>query len=160
MSQINLQVNFNPKYIAILSIVALLGIFAFKIPETKAQSSAITGKFGCVTNTNATPYLVSKAGQNAYINNLAYLDFDSRTGDVTESVLSNFNTSGTSQRNDISTNITFTVTSGPITGSSKITFSGGGIIAVIPVNSGNTLLWVSFQTGGDHMANTGVCQKI
>jgi hypothetical protein len=160
MSQVSLNINFNPKVVAALLVVALIIGLAYKIPESKAQSTGITGKFGCVTNTNATPYLVSKVGQDAWMNNLAYLDFDTNSGSVTESVVSNFNSAGTSQRNIITSNITFTVATGPITGSSKVTFSGGGVIALMPVNSGNTLLWVAFQTGGDHMTNTGVCQKI
>jgi hypothetical protein len=161
MSNINLNISFNPK--VLIAILAVIGVatYAYKIPETKAQSSsAISGKFGCVSNTNATPYLESKTGQDAWMNNLAYLDFDARSGSVTESVLSNFNSMGTSQRNVITNNVSFTVTSGPITGSSKVTFLGGGEIALMPVNSGNTLLWISFQTGRDHMTNTGVCQRI
>lgn len=160
MSQLNLQINFNSKVIAAVLIAVCAIALVNKIPETKAQSSAITGKFGCVSNTNAAPYLIAKAGQDAWINNLAHLDFDTRVASVTESVVSNFNQSGTSQRNDVSNNVPFTLSTGPITGSTTLTFSAGGVVAFIPVNSGNTLLWVAIKTGRDHMTNTGVCQKI
>ena len=63
MSQINLQINFNPRVIVSLVIVALIGTLAYKIPETKAQSSAITGKFGCVDNPNSLPYVTAFTGR-------------------------------------------------------------------------------------------------
>ena len=160
MSQINLQINFNPKVVAALLITGLILGLAYKIPETKAQSSTLTGKFGCISNTNTAPYLVAKAGQEAWVNGLSYVDFDAKTISDISAVTTNFNVTQTSQRNDITSNMSFIVTTGPITGSYTITLANGSLYTMMPVNSGNTLLSVTSKTGQDHMVDTGVCQRI
>jgi hypothetical protein len=161
MSNINLNINFNPKVVAAVLIVIGIATLAYKTPETKAQASpALTGKFGCIGNTNTVPYLVAKAGQEAWVSSISYFDFDARLGSNIAAVTTNFNASGTSQRNDISTNISFTVSAGPITGSYTINFPWGSSYTMMPVNSGNTLLSVSSKLGSDHMVDMSVCQRI
>ncbi len=158
MSQINFQINFNPKVVAFLALAALLGILAYKIPETKAQSSAFTGKFACITNVNALPFLTAKNNQTAFISSLAIIDFDTKDVSSTITSVARFNTNTASQQ---STEVsgTFTVTSGPITGAYTITFSVGGVYVFAPVNSGNTFLFKT-KEAGDALPETGVCQKI
>jgi hypothetical protein len=160
MSQINLQINFNPK--VVIAILAVIGIttLAYKIPETKAQTSpALTGKYGCLGNSNAAPYMISKQGGDVYMNFIGIIDMDTRTANVTNSVTSNFNAANTTQSNDVVSN-TFTMAQGPFPGSYTVTFSSGGIETMVPVNSGNTILSKSVKTGPGTMTDTTVCQKI
>ncbi len=162
MPQLNLQINFNTKVIA-AALIALGSIVLIqKIPETKAQSSNIaglTGKYGCLINTNATPYLKAYETGNVYMNNIGIIDFDSRTVNATASVASNFNSLNTSLSNDIFST-TFTLTAGPFTGSYTATFASGGIDTFVPVNSGNTILGKSSKTGTGTITETYVCQKL
>ena len=160
MSQINLQINFNPK--VVIAILAVIGIttLAYKIPETKEQTSpALTGKYGCLGNSNAAPYMISKQGGDVYMNFIGIIDMDTRTANVTNSVTSNFNAANTTQSNDVVSN-TFTMAQGPFPGSYTVTFSSGGIETMVPVNSGNTILSKSVKTGPGTMTDTTVCQKI
>jgi hypothetical protein len=159
MSQINLQINFNPK--VVVAAFLALGAIALvqKIPETKAQaSSALTGKFACITNANALPFLTAKNNQTAFISSLAIIDFDTNASSSTITYVTRFNTNAASQQSD-EVSGTFTVASGPITGTYTITFSVGGVYVFAPVNSGNTALFKTKELG-DAMPETGVCQKI
>ena len=157
----NLNINVNPKLVIAMMVLIGVAALAYKIPETKAQSSTvITGVFGCIENSNATPYLEAKKTQDAWMNRLAHMNFDTNTISVMYSINTNFNSNGTAQRNETGST-TFTVTTGPITGSYTVTYPAtGGTITVMPVNSGNTLLYIDSKTGPDHMSNTGVCQRI
>jgi hypothetical protein len=164
MSQLNLQINFNPKVIA-AALIALGSIVLIqKIPETKAQSSNIaglTGKYGCLANSNATPYLKTKENFNGsvYMNNIGIIDFDSSRANATASIAVNFNSLNTNLSNDV-VSTTFTLTAGPFTGSYTATFAAGGIDTLVPVNSGNTILGKSSKTGTSAMTETYVCQKL
>jgi hypothetical protein len=117
MAQFNLQVNFNPKVVA--AALVALGAIALvqKIPETKAQtSSALTGKFGCILNTNPVPYLTQKTGTYAFINQMSVVDFDARTLNGTISDVIGFNTMSAENQNDEGS-ATFTISAGPFSGS-------------------------------------------
>jgi hypothetical protein len=159
MSQINLQINFNPKVVAAILVAIGMVTLLYKIPETKAQASpAITGKFGCIMNTNPVPYLTQKTNTYAFINQLSVVDFDSRTINSSISNVLAFNTAGTTNQND-EVSGAFTSTSGPISGAFTLTPALGGSYIVVPVNSGNTLL-IKSREEGNQIPETGVCQKI
>jgi hypothetical protein len=161
MSNINLNINFNPK--VVIAILAVIGIttFAYKIPETKAQTSpALTGKYGCLGNSNAAPYMISKQGQEVWMNFIGIIDMDTRTANGTSSATSNFNAENTIQNNYVTTSATFTIVQGPFPGSYTVTYSSGAIDTFVPVNSGNTILSKSVKTGPGTMTDTTVCQKI
>ena len=159
MSQVSLNINLNPRVVAALLVVALLIGVAYKIPESRAQSSSISGKFGCITNTNSTGFLQAGNIGDAFTNTLGIFDFDLKTGVGISSVTSNFNTNNASLRN-FNESSSFTLVSGPFAGSYTLTFSAGGIYTVIPVNSGNTLLVNFARTGPGILPETGVCQRI
>lgn len=153
-------INFNLKVAVSLLIGVVIGaLAAHKIPETKAQSSGLSGKYGCISNSNSAPYLQKYTGFNFYMNSAGFFDFDTKKITASQSVASNFNTGGISLSNDDFT-IDFTITSGPISGAYTMTISGGSSLIVIPVNSGNTLLLKSITTGPGAIADTGMCQKI
>jgi|LakMenEpi03Aug12_release.lakeMendotaPanAssembly.Ray.scaffolds.fasta_scaffold410747_2 hypothetical protein len=159
MAQLNLQINFNPKVV----VAALLAIGAIalvpKIPETKAQaSSAITGKYGCIMNTNPLPYLTQKTNTYAFINQISMMDFDARTINSSISNALAFNTAGTTNQND-EVSGAFTIASGPFSGAFTISPALGGSYIVVPVNSANTLL-IKSREEGNQIPETGVCQKI
>ena len=158
MSQINLQINFNPRVIVSLVVVALIGTLAYKIPETKAQSSAITGKFGCILNTNPLPYMTAKTNTTAFINQMSIIDFDTRTINATISNVLRFNSMTASNNNDEAT-ASFSINSGPFSGAYTLSPSGGGMYVLVPVNAGNTLL-IKTKEDGAVIPETGVCQKI
>jgi hypothetical protein len=161
MSNVNLNINFNPK--VVIAILAVIGIttLAYKIPETKAQTSpALTGKYGCLGNSNAAPYMLSKQGGDVWMNFIGIIDMDARTANATSSVVDNFNAAGTSQSNDVMSGATFTIAQGPFPGSFTATFSSGGIDTWVPVNSGNTILSKSVKTGTGTITETSICQKI
>lgn len=161
MSNVNLNINFNPKVVIAILVVIGVATFAYKIPETKAQASPVlTGKYGCLGNSNAAPYMISKQGGDVYMNFIGILDMDTRTANATNSVTSNFNAANTTQSNDVLSDITFTMAQGPFPGSYTVTFSSGGIETMVPVNSGNTILSKSVKTGPGTMTDTTVCQKI
>lgn len=158
MSQINLQINFNPKVVVSFLIVALIGALAYKIPETKAQSSALSGRYGCILNTNPLPYLTQRTNTYAFINQISVVDFD--TGNINGTIANvlNFNTTRAVNGNDDVTG-TFTISAGPYSGALTLNSNGGGIYIVVPVNSGNTLL-IKSKEEGTEIPETGVCQKI
>ncbi len=153
-------INFNPKVAVSLLIGVVIGaLAAHKIPESKAQASALSGKFGCVTNTNATGFLQTNNIGDAWTNTLGIFDFDLKTAIGVSSVTNSFNQANPTLSNyDESGNIT--VVSGPFSGSYTVTTSGGAIYTVVLVNSGNTLLVTRANTGGGKLPETGACQKI
>jgi hypothetical protein len=163
MSQINLQINFNPKVVAAILVAIGMATLLDKIPETKAQASpAITGKFGCILNTNPVPYLTQRTNTYAFINQMSVVDFDARTINGTISNVIGFNTMSAVNQNDEGS-ATFTISSGPFSGSYIITsvVPGGGIgtYITVPVNSGNTIL-IKSREEGNALPETGVCQRI
>ena len=161
MSNVNLNINFNPKVVIAILVVIGVATFAYKIPETKAQvSPALTGKYGCLGNSNAAPYMISNQGNNVYMNFIGIIDMDTRTASGTASVTSNFNAANTTQSNDVVSDMTFTMAQGPFPGSYTVTYSSGAIDTVVLVNSGNTILSKSVTTGPGTMTETSVCQKI
>jgi hypothetical protein len=159
MSQINLQINFNPK-VMVAAFIALGGIaLVQKIPETKAQaSSALTGKYGCIMNTNPLPYLTQRTDTYAFINQISVVDFDTRTINSSISNALAFNTLRTTNQNDEVTGA-FTSSSGPFSGAFTIAPALGGSYIAVPVNSGNTIL-IKSREEGNQIPETGVCQKI
>jgi hypothetical protein len=159
MSQINLQINFNPKLMVAMLVVIGIATLVYKTPETKAQAStAITGKFGCIMNTNPVPYLTQRTNTYAFINQIGVVDFDARTINASISNVLAFNTAGTTNQNDEVSGV-FTITSGPLSGAFTITSANGGSYIVVPVNSANTLLIKSREEGSE-LPETGVCQRI
>jgi hypothetical protein len=164
MSNINLNISFNPK--VVIAVLAIIGIaaYAYKIPETKAQaSSTLTGKYGCVDNPNSLPYVTAFTGrpEATYLNNLYFLDFDNKTQSGIEQVITNFNGSNPRPfRSFESGTISINVSSGQIPGMINVTNSGGYNITFIAVNSGNTLLGIDTQVGNEGQPANSVCQKV
>lgn len=162
MSQINLQINFSPKVIAVMMVLIGIAAFAYKIPETKAQASpAITGKFGCIMNTNPVPYLTQRTNTYAFINQMSVVDFDARTINASISNVIGFNTMSAVNQND-EVEGRFTISSGAFSGSFIITSvgsEGSGTYIMVPVNSGNTIL-IKSREEGNVIPETGVCQRI
>lgn len=151
--------NFNPKVVIALLIGVLIGaLVVHKIPETKAQSSALTGKFACITNANGLPYLTASNNKTTFINSLGIVDFDAKTINSTITNVAAFNTNAASQQTD-EVSSTFTVTSGPIPNTYTLIFPVGGEYVFAPVNSGNTILIKTKETGAA-IPETGVCQKL
>jgi hypothetical protein len=159
MAQFNLQVNFNPK-VVVAALVAIGAIaLVQKIPETKAQtSSALTGKYGCIMNTNPVPYLTQRTNTDAFINQISVMDFDARTINASISNVVNFNTTRVVNQND-EVSSAFTISSGPLSGAFTIAPALGGSYIAIAVNSGNTIL-IKSREEGNQIPETGVCQKI
>jgi hypothetical protein len=162
MSQINLQINFNPKLMVAMLVVIGIATLVYKTPETKAQAStAITGKFGCIMNTNPVPYLTQRTNTYAFINQMSVVDFDARTINASISNVLAFNTTRVVNQND-EVSAVFTTTPGPFAGSFIITSvnqEGNGTYIIVPVNSGNTILIKSREEGSE-LPETGVCQRI
>jgi hypothetical protein len=153
-------INFNPKVAASLIIgVAIGALAAHKIPESKAQSSALSGKFGCVINSNATGFLQATGIGNAFTNTLGIFDFDLRTAVGISSVVDNFN-QGAAALSNFNESSSIAVNAGPFAGSYTVTTSGGAIYSLVPVNSSNTMLVSKANTGPGTLPETGVCQKI
>jgi hypothetical protein len=162
MSQINLQINFNPKLIAAMLVAIGIATLAYKIPETKAQASpALTGKFGCMLNTNPLAYLAERTGTYAFINQIGVVDFDTLTSNFSITNVLNFNTVRATNQNDEVT-ASYSIVPGPFAGAFTITARSEGNTAdyiLIPVNSGNTLL-IKSRIEGKEIPDTGVCQRI
>lgn len=160
MSQINLQINLSPKLVAVMVVLIGIATFAYKIPETKAQASpTLTGKFGCVINSNATGFLQASGIGDAFTNTLGIFDFDLRTAVGISSVVDNFNR-GTAALSNFNESSPISITTGPFAGSYTLTTSGGVIYSLVPVNSSNTMLVSKANTGPGGLPETGVCQKI
>lgn len=142
-----------------LVISCAVAAFGLKIGDSRAQSSGLSGKYGCLENSNAVPVQAPYTGTSVYMNSMIYVDFDSKTYESSSSITERFNQSGASQSTTNSSG-TFTLSSGPITGTYTIRTSGGGSSTVMLVNSGNTLLYASANLGTGTLPSTGVCQKI
>jgi hypothetical protein len=162
MSQINLQINFNPKVVAAALVVIGIATLAYKIPETKAQASpAPTGKFGCMLNTNPLAYLAERTDKYAFINQIGVLDFDTLSGNFSITNVLAFNTVRASNQND-EVSATYSIVPGPFAGAFTVSARSEGNSAdyiLIPVNSGNTLL-IKSRIEGKEIPDAGVCQKI
>jgi hypothetical protein len=166
MSNINLNISFNPK--VVIAVLAIIGIaaYAYKIPETKAQaSSTLTGKYGCVDNPNSLPYVTAFTGrpETTYLNGLYIVDFDSRTSSGFTNTINNFNGSynGSYPARGIETGtISFSVGATATPGMIQITNSSGLNKTFAIVNSGNTLLGIDTQIGTNGQPSNVVCQKV
>jgi hypothetical protein len=163
MSNINLNISFNPK--VVIAVLAIIGIaaYAYKIPETKAQaSSTLTGKYGCVDNPNSLPYVTAFTGrpETTYLNNVYILDFDTRTQSGFTTTIRNFN--GANPVRDIEGpgTIPFSVSATPTPGMIQITNSLSYNVTFVIVNSGNTLLGTDTQVGTNGQPSNAVCQKV
>jgi hypothetical protein len=157
-----LQINFNLKVVASLFFGLIIGaLVTQKIPESKAQSSSITGKYGCITNVNSLPYVTAFTGrpETTYLNSLYLVDFDARTLNGVENTINNFNGSSPRRNNEIGS-MSFTVNPGPVVGMLEITNAYGQSTLLMMVNSGNTLLGIDIQTGVEGQPSNIVCQKI
>jgi hypothetical protein len=166
MSQINLQINFNPKLMVAMLVVIGIAAYAYKIPETKAQaSSTLTGKYGCVDNPNSLPFVTAFTGrpETTYLNNVYILDFDTRTSSGFTTTIRNFNGSGGSYPvRDITGpgTVAFTVSDTSTSGIIKITNALSYNTTYVIVNSGNTLLGTDTQVGTNGQPSNAVCQKV
>jgi hypothetical protein len=161
MSNVNLNINFNPKaVVAILSVIGIIAL-AYKMPVTKAQSSfVLTGKYGCVDNPNSLPYVTAFTGrpEDTYLNSVYIVDFDARTANGYQVTMTGFN--GANPLRGVETGtIRLTVT---ILGDYmiKITNSGGFNANLAIVNSGNTLLGIDVKTGNSGQPSNVICQKV
>ncbi|MBU3596221.1 hypothetical protein ICN10_07365 [Polynucleobacter sp. 86C-FISCH] len=144
-----------------LAFTCGVAIFGMKINDSRAQTSGLSGKYGCLENSNAVAVQAPYTGSEVFMNSMVYVDFDARTYASTSSVTNRFNQAGASQSvSNISG--TFTVATGPITGSytMRLTGGGGATATLMPVNSGNTLLYATANLGTGTLPSTGVCQKI
>jgi hypothetical protein len=161
MSNINLNINFNPK--VVIAVLAIIGIvaYAYKIPETKAQaSSALTGKYGCIDTPNSLPYVTAFTGrpETTYLNAVFIVDFDARTGNGYQVTMTGFN--GANPLRGVETEtypLTVTILSDYMI---KITNSGGYNANLAIVNSGNTLLGIDTKTGNSGQPSNVICQKV
>jgi hypothetical protein len=158
-----LQINFNLKVVASLFVGLIIGaLMTHKIPESKAQSSSITGKYGCIENVNSLPYVTAFTGrsQTTYLNALYSMDFDTGIKSGVQTTINNFNGSSPTRSNE-SGSLSFTVNPGPVAGMIQINNSSGGYnTTFMAVNSGNTLLGVDTQTETNGQPMNIVCQKI
>lgn len=144
-----------------LVVSCAVAAFGLKIGDSRAQSSGLSGKYGCLENSNAVPVQAPYTGTSVYMNTMVYADFDTRTYASTSSVTDRFNQTGASQSISNMSG-TFTLETGPITGSytMRLTGGGGATVTLIPVNSGNTVLYATANLGTGTLPSTGVCQKI
>jgi len=163
MSNINLNISFNPK--VVIAVLAIIGIaaYAYKIPETKAQaSSTLTGKYGCVNNPNSLPYVTAFTGrpETTYLNGLYIVDFDSRTSSGLVNTINNFNGANPVRSIETDDTIAFSVGATATPGMIQITNSIGFNATFAIVNSGNTLLGIDTQIGTNGQPSNVVCQKV
>lgn len=144
-----------------LAITCGVAIFGMKINDSRAQTSGLSGKYGCLENGNAVPIQAPKAGGSVYINTMVYIDFDAKTYSSSSAVINSFNQNGANQTiSNMSGRLT--VSTGPIPGSYSMVVDGGlgDTVTLMPVNSGNTVLYANASTGSGSLPSTGVCQKI
>jgi hypothetical protein len=164
MSNISLNINFNPKVIALLVVIGVATL-VYKIPETKAQaSSSLSGKYGCVDNPNSLPYVTAFTGraETTYLNAVYVMDFDARTTSGFTTTINNFNGSYTSYplRGIETGSVPFSVGTTLTPGMIQITNSLSYNVTFVIVNSGNTLLGTDTQTGNNGQPSNVVCQKV
>jgi hypothetical protein len=157
-----IKISKGSKFIfAAVAISCGAAIFGGKITESRAQTSGLSGKYGCLENGNAVPIQAPKAGSSVYMNTMVYIDFDAKTYSSSSAVINSFNQNGANQTiSNMSGRLT--ISTGPITGSySMVVDAGlGDTVTLMPVNSGNTILYANASTGSGSLPSTGVCQKI
>lgn len=160
MSQIT--INFRSKFFFLLmAVLCGLTIFSYKITESKAQTTSLSGRFGCMGNTNFAPVVPKFTTFDGYTNGVSIVNFDNRTFSGTETIVANFNTGNPIQSNVTTNTASIVITDGPFSGSFYVTIpSTGSRIIILPVNSGNTIFTISANEGPGTIQQTSVCQKI
>lgn len=158
MSQIT--INFRSKFFFLLmAVLCGLTIFSYKITESKAQTTSLSGRFGCMSNTNFVPVVPHFTGFNGYTNAVGIYNFDNLTYSGNETIVANFNTGNPIQSN-VTNSGAMVVTAGPFSGSFRVTLDTGIKAIFVPVNSGNTIFSISANEGPGTQQQTTVCQKI
>lgn len=157
-----IQITQKPKIIfgALVVSCAVAG-FSLKISDSRAQSLGLSDKYGCLENSNAVAVQAPYTGSAVHMNSMIYVDFDTKTYASTSSVTNRFNQASTSQSVSNMSG-TLTIATGQITGSYTMLVSGGGgaTVTLMPVNSGNTILYATANLSTGTLPSTGVCQKI
>lgn len=162
MTNININIRFNPKIISALLLVSVIGFFGFKHNPTKASTTALTGQCGMLFTRSFFGFETAQNGQSGQVHNsLVYIDFDAGTGQLANATISNFGLiNATAAIGNSIQSGTFTQSAGPVTGSYTLTMNNGVTINVLPVNSGNTFLIQLPGNGTSMSPATGVCQRI
>ena len=147
-------------YIFAFVLGALVSIGAMFSQRSIAQSSAsvFSGSCGMLVNRNFGGWEAHYLGDNTIAQNfLGVINFDTKKISVAFSVLSAFGQSQAAASMDTRRDIDFTVADGPIPGTYYIANGGGNWFTIIPVNGGNTFLFVE---NNNQAIATGMCQKI
>ena len=154
----------NGSSLAFLCLVAFVG--ARTLNANAVTSSAPSGTFICLSNTNTSGFVTSKTGANVLVNQLLQLTFDPNTltgtvdGLVTNTVAS-FE-GAAAQTDSVATggSTTFTMTAdSPSANIFKMVTSTPSTYYVGSTNSGNSLYFMK-APGSAHAAMVGTCQKI
>lgn len=152
----------NNFVVAVLALIVTLGS-----QNVCAQSTtAISGTYGCLLNTNFSGFNTYQNGHTSHISNIMILTLDASklTSTVSGVSTSVKNYDMTTAYNDIqiftSVSLPYEVNN-PSAGIYKITDPSNtlnGVRYFIPVNSGNTLLLV--RTPTSQPIENGVCHKV
>lgn len=139
-------------------LVGIIGMVGFFLIASNPPAYALSGSCGMLVNT-PTPIVSSgNSGNSGNIyNTLAVLNFNTNTASwITEDYSTFDNAAGgwavTTTGSGTPTTSTFTLATGPISGSYQLTMNGH-VLNLYPVNSGNTIL-----VQGATIAMSGVCQ--
>ena len=162
MTNLTINIRFNPKIISALLVVFVAMFFGLTHNQTKATTTALTGQCGMLFTRTFFGFETVQNGQSGQVHNsLVYIDFDAGTGQLANATISDFGlSSATAAIGSSVQSGTFTQSAGPVTGSYTLTFNSGITVNVLPVNSGSTFL-VQLPGNGTQMSPaTGVCQRI
>ena len=142
----------------------LIGMFvafgAMFSQKSVAQSTStiFSGSCGMLINRNFGGWEAHYLGDTTIAQNfIGIFNFDSKKINISYTVVSAFGEAGATAAMTTTTDVDFTVAEGPFTGSYYLTLTGGKKFTVVPVNSGNTFLFVE---NNNQAVATGMCQKI
>jgi hypothetical protein len=142
---------------AMIGVILSAGAMFAQKTIAQSASSVFTGSCGMLINRNFGGWEAHYLGDNTIAQNfVGIFNFDTKKMNISYTVVSDFGQSGAVASSATATDVDFTISDGPFAGSYYLG-SGGKTFTIVPVNGGNTFLFVE---NNDQAVATGMCQKI
>jgi hypothetical protein len=141
-----------------IGILLSVGIMFSQRSIAQSSPSVFTGSCGMLVNRNFGGWEAHYLGDTTIAQNfIGIINFDTKKINIAFSTVSAFGQPEAVAAMSNMTNIDFTISNGPFTGSYYISNGSDKWFTIIPVNGGNTFLFVE---NNNQAVATGMCQKI
>ena len=125
-----------------------------QVTPLKASTTSLTGS--CVSMGNYSNWgWPASSGSSKEYSEVGILNFDTQTSSAIINEATANPSNGPTYREGLVEDATFTIQSGPISGTFKLVWDDGDYTIAAPANGGNTIFFLDTKNG-----MTGVCQKI